>query len=152
MSIAEQLREELKDAMRARDQKRLDVVRAIETEVKMARSAPGFEDEVDDALYEKIIAAYVKKMKKALTEYEGLGDRGKEMADKLRFETEYLARWLPKQLGEEEIRVLVKQAIEELGASSPKQAGRIVGHLMKTHKKELDGKLVQRIATEELGG
>ncbi len=152
MSIAEQLREELKDAMRARDQKRLDVVRAIETEVKMARSAPEFEGEVDDALYEKIIAAYVKKMKKALTEYEGLGDRGKEMADKLRFETEYLARWLPKQLGEEEIRILVKQAIEELGASSPKQAGRIVGHLMKTHKKELDGKLVQRIATEELGG
>ena len=74
------------------------------------------------------------------------------MADKLRFETEYLARWLPKQLGEDEVRSLVRQAIQELGASSPKQAGRVVGHLMKSHGKELDGKIVHRIATEELGG
>ncbi len=152
MSIAQQLRSELKDAMRARDQQRLDVIRAVETEVKMARSAPGFSGEVDDALYERLIAAYVKKMKKALAEYEGLGERGAEMADKLRFEVDYLSRWLPKQLGEDEVRELVRKAIEELGAASPKQAGRIVGHLMKQHGKELDGKLVHKIATEELGG
>ena len=152
MSIQEELRQELKEAMKARDQRRLDVIRAIETEVKMARAEPGFSGEVDDDLYRTVIARYVKKMKKALAEYEGLGDQGREMAEKLRFEVEYLSRWLPQQLGPDETRKLVQQAIRELGVTNPKQVGRVIGHLMKSHRDVLDGKLVRRIAEEELAG
>ena len=150
MTIQKELREELKDAMRKRDQNRLDVIRAVETDVKVARSAKGFKGEVDDALYQKVIGAYVKKMGKAKEEYDQLGDPGKEMAAKLGFEVEYLSKWLPKVMGEEETRNLVTEVVAELGVSDPKQAGRVIGHLMKQHKGALDGAMVSRIVREAL--
>jgi hypothetical protein len=152
MSIRDELRNELKEAMRQKDQNRLDVIRQVESELSVVKSAPGFKGEVDDALYLQVIAAYVKKMDKARKEYEELGERGKEMAAKLAYETEYLSRWLPKKLGEEQTRALVRQAATELGVTSAKQTGRLVGHLMKTRGEDLDGALVNRLAREELKG
>lgn len=151
MSIAEELAAELKDAMKTQDGPRRDVIRQVQTEAATARSAADFEGEVDDAFYERIIASYVKKMEKSRDEYAAMGERGEAMAGKLGYEVEYLARWLPKRLGEDETRSLVSAAIEELGvAGDEKAAGRVTGHLMKTHGKDLDGGLVNRLVREEL--
>lgn len=151
MTIKDELAAELKDAMRSGDVPRKDVIRQIETEVTMARSAPGFTGEVDDDLYRSVISAYSKKMRKSVEEYEGLGERGAAMAEKLRYEVDYLARWLPRQLGEDETRGLVREAIAELGvAGDPKAAGRVTGLLMQRRRGELDGGLVGRIVREEL--
>jgi len=151
MTIREVLAEELKNAMRAQDGPRRDVIRQVETEVAVARSQPGFEGEVDDELYRSVIASYVKKMDKARDEYLEIGERGAAMADKLGFEVEYLSRWLPSKLDEKATRELVKGAIAELGvAGDEKAAGRVIGHLMKTHGKDLDGGLVNRLVREEL--
>lgn len=152
MTIQEELRAELKDATKARDQRRLDVIRAVETELTLARTSKGFSGEVDDALYRQVIAAYSKKMDKARAEYEGLGERGLEMAATLAFEVQYLSRWLPKKLDEAGTRALVKEALATLGVADPKQAGRVVGHLMKGHKDALDAALVNRLVKEALGG
>ena len=151
MTIREELAAELKNAMRAKDGPRRDVIRQVETEVAVARSHPGFEGEVDDELYRSVIASYVKKMDKARDEYLEIGERGAAMADKLGFEVEYLSRWLPSKLDEKATRELVKGAIAELGvAGDEKAAGRVIGHLMKTHGKDLDGGLVNRLVREEL--
>lgn len=151
MTIAEQLSEELKAAMKAKDAPRRDVIRQVQTEVATARSQPDFEGEVDDAFYRQIITSYVKKMSKSREEYEGMGERGKAMAEKLAFEVDYLSRWLPEKLGEEETRALARKAIAELGvAGDEKAAGRVTGHLMKNRGKDLDGALVNRIVREEL--
>ena len=151
MTIREELAEELKDAMRAKDGPRRDVIRQVETEVAVARSHPGFEGEVDDELYRSVIASYVKKMDKARDEYLEIGERGTAMAEKLGFEVEYLSRWLPSKLDERATRDLVKGAIAELGvAGDEKATGRVIGHLMKTHGKDLDGGLVNRLVREEL--
>lgn len=151
MTIKEQLAEELKDAMKSQDARRRDVIRQIETEVSRARSDPDFDGEVDDALYEKVISSYVKKMDKSREEYEGYGERGTAMAEKLAFEVDYLSRWLPKTLDEPATRALVSATIEELGvAGDEKAAGRVIGQLMKTHGKDLDGGLVNRLVREEL--
>jgi uncharacterized protein YqeY len=154
MTIRDELAAELRDAMRAGDKPRRDVIRQVETEAALARSAPGFTgDPDDDELYVKVIGSYVKKMDKARLEYLDLGERGAAMADKLAFEVDYLSRWLPARLGEEETRALVREAIAELGAAAdPKGGGRVVGQLMKTHKDELDGGLVNRLVKEELAG
>jgi len=149
MSIKDELQTELKAAMKARDRRRLDVIRQIETEVSRRTTAPGFSGAVDDELYRSVIAGYVKKMGKAKGEYEQMGDRGRDMADKLAFEIEYLGRWLPKKLSEDETRRLVEEAIAELGVDDPKQAGRVIGHLMKTHG-DLDGATVGRLVRERL--
>jgi len=151
MSISEQLAAELKDAMKTQDGKRRDVIRQVQTEVATARSAPDFEGEVDDAFYQKVIASYVKKMDKSREEYAGYGERGRAMAEKLAYEVEYLSRWLPSRLGEEETRALVKSAIVELGvAGDEKAAGRVTGYLIKTRGNDLDGGLVNRLVREEL--
>jgi hypothetical protein len=150
MSIREELAEELRDAMRAKDAPRRDVIRQIETEIAVARSQPGFTGELDDDLYRQVIGSYVKKMGKTREEYLEIGARGEAMAEKLGFEVEYLSRWLPQKLDEEGTRGLVREAIEELGVSDEKAAGQVTGHLMKKHGKDLDGALVSRIVREEL--
>ena len=152
MTIQEQLAAELRAAMKAKDAPRRDVIRQIQTEVSTAKSDPGFSGEVDDALYRKVIASYVKKMDKSRSEYVAFGERGRAMADKLGFEIEYLAQWLPTKLDETETRSLVRATIAELGvASDPKAAGRVTGALMKSRGSDLDGALVSRLVAEELG-
>lgn len=73
------------------------------------------------------------------------------MATKLAYEVEYLSKWLPSKLGEGETRSLVAAAVAELGvAGEEKASGRVIGHVMKSHGKDLDGALVNRLVREEL--
>jgi uncharacterized protein YqeY len=150
MGIREELAAELRDAIKAGDKARRNVIRQIETEIAVAKSAPGFSGAIDDDLYRKTIASYVKKMQKARDEFAAAGDRGAEQEAILAHEVAYLSRWLPQLAGEDETRALVKQAIADLAADDPKMAGRVTGHIMKSGK-DLDGKLVSRIVREELG-
>jgi len=149
MGIQDELTAELKDSLRSRDKERASVIRQIETEVSVAKSAPGFKGEVDDALYQKTIVSYVKKMEKAKAEYESIGERGADQAAKLAYEIEYLSRWTPRVLGEDETRQIVRDAIAELGVDDPKMTGRVMGHIMNSGR-ELDGGLVRRLVGEEL--
>ena len=130
MSIKDELSDELKDAMRTHDRNRADVIRQINTEVVKATTAPGFTGEADDELYRKTIASYAKQMRKALVDYEGYGERAAETATKLRFEVEYLSRWLPTALSEEDVKALVDAAVEETGATDLKAMGKVMGRLM----------------------
>ncbi len=150
MTIKDELAAELRDAMRSGDRPRREVVREIETLVSRKRSEPGFAGHVDDDLYLEVMGAFAKKMDKAASEYDSLGERGVAMAAKLRWEVGYLSRWLPTKRSEEETRRLIRAAIAELGADDPKMAGRVVGHLMKTLGDDLDGGLVNRVVREEL--
>ena len=149
MSIKGELSVELKDAMRAHDRNRLDVVRQINTEIARAVSAPRFTGEPDDELYRKTIAAYSKKMGKALADYESYGDRGAEAAAKLRFEVEYLRRWLPKAPSAEEIATFVDEAVQEIGATDMKSMGQVMGHVMKQHP-GLDGSVMSGLVRARL--
>lgn len=153
MTIQEELSAELKDAMKSGDALRRDAIRQVQTEVATAKSQPDFEGEVDDAFHEKVIGSYVKRMAKSRVEYAEMGERGRAMADKLAYEVEYLSRWLPSTLGEEDTRKLVRQAVDELDvAGDDKAAGRVIGHLMKSRGKDLDGALVNRLVLEEIAG
>lgn len=151
MPIHEELGVELKDAMRQRDRRRLDVIRQVETEVSRAKSEPGFAGEVDDALYARVITSYVKKMDKARDEFATAGERGKEAVDKLTFEIDYLTQWAPRGGDEDAAREVVRVALMELRVSDPKQAGQVIGHIMKNGPKGLDGGLVSKLVREALG-
>jgi len=150
MTIKEQLAANLKEAMRAKDKPQINVIRQIESEIGLLRSAPGFTGELDDELYVKTISSYVKKMKKAQVEFEAAGERGAEQAAKLAFEVDYLSQWLPVRADEATTRQIVRSAIDELGVDDVKAAGRVIGHVMKGGA-DLDGGLVNRLVREELG-
>jgi uncharacterized protein YqeY len=152
MPIHEELTAELREAMRAHDRRRMDVIRQVETEVARARTESGFHGEVDDPLYRRVIAAYVKKMDKARLEFEAAGERGRPQAEKLAFEIEYLKRWQIQSLDEDATRALVRAAVAELGATDPGMLGRVIGQVMKAGEGRVDGSLVNRLVREELGG
>jgi hypothetical protein len=149
MTIQEQLVADQKTAMKGGDRATLNVIRQIQSEVSVAKAAPGFDGEVDDDLYLATIATYVKRMGKARSEYEALGERGREQAEKLTFEIDYLSAYLPTKLDEAATRALVDQTIADLGADDPKMTGRVIGTVMKSGQ-EVDGKLVARLVNEAL--
>ena len=150
MPVEQQLTEILKQAMRDKDQRTADAVRMIKTKVMERRTAKGFTGAVDDALITEVIAAYRKTLVKALAEFEAAGDRGKEQAEELRFEIALCERFLPKGLDEAAVRALVKERIAALGLKSRKEAGRLLGDIMKSHKGQLDAGDVKRLAEAEL--
>ena len=149
MTIEERFVAEQTAAMKGGDRPTLNVIRQVRSEVSVARSAPGFTGEVDDQLYLLTISTYVKRMGKSKTEYEALGERGREQAEKLAFEIDYLSKYLPTKLDEAATRVLVAEAIEETGATDPKMTGQVIGEVMKSGE-EVDGGLVARLVNEAL--
>jgi uncharacterized protein YqeY len=150
MPIEQQLEDLLKQAMRGRDQPTMDVVRMIKSKLAERRTAKGFSGQVDDALVLEVIAAYRKQMQKALEEYGKLGDKAATQVEKLRFEIEFCARFLPATLDEAALRALVQERIAGLGMSDPKQIGKLVGDIMKTHKGQVEPGDVKRVAEEIL--
>lgn len=152
MSVKSELRSQLVDAMKSGDRARRDAIRSVQAEIQTRKTAPGFSGTgEDDDFYRQVIGAYVKKMRKAAAEYADLGERGKEMSEKLSFEAHFLSRWLPARLDEEQSRRLVRDAVALLGATGqPRAQGRVMGHIMKTHRQEVDGALISRLVAEEL--
>jgi uncharacterized protein YqeY len=150
MGLEQELNETLKQAMKDRDGRTTDVVRMIKTRVQERRTAKGFAGEVDDALVRDVIGAYRKQLQKALPDYEKAGERGVAQVAQLRFEIEFCERFLPRGLDADVLRALVRERLQALGLSDPKQVGRLVGDVMKTHKGQVEAADVKRIADELL--
>lgn len=150
MSIETQLNDQLKDAMRAKDARTADVIRMIKTKHMERRTAAGFKGPLDDNLWLEVISAYQKQLKKARDEFAGLGERGAESLPQLDFEIEFCSRFLPKQASDDEVRAAVRDAIAKLGVTDPKQSGKVMGEVMKTHKGKADAATVKRLVEEEL--
>ena len=126
MSILQQLDADLKDAMRARDQLRLDTIRQVKaaaTNEEIRR-----EEALDDTQVEEEIFRLVRQHRESI-EMFSKGDR-KDLADKEQRELEILLSYLPEQLSPEQIRTLVGEAIEAVGASGPSDKGKVMGSLM----------------------
>jgi uncharacterized protein len=150
MSIESQLQEMLKEAMRNKDAQTADCIRMIKTKHMERRTAAGFKGTLDDALWVDVITAYQKQLRKAREEYAGLGERGAERLPQLDFEIEVCSKFLPKMAGEAEVRTVVKETLGRLAVADAKQAGKVLGDIMKTNKGKFDPAMVKRIVEEEL--
>jgi uncharacterized protein YqeY len=150
MSIETQLGDLLKDAMRAKDPQTADCIRMIKTKHMERRTAAGFKGPLDDNLWLEVITAYQKQLRKAREEYVAVGVRGADALPQIDFEIEFCARFLPKAASEDEVRAAVRETLVRLGASDPKQAGRIVGEVMKANKGKFESGAVKRIVDQEL--
>jgi len=146
MPLEQELTDILKQAMRDKDQRTADAVRMIKTRVMERRTAKGFTGTVDDALIGDVIAAYRKTLQKALVEFEALGERGAEQAGQLRFEIGFCERFLPKGMDAAALQALVAERIAALGLKSRKEAGRLLGDIMKSHKGQVEAGDVKKAA------
>ena len=147
MALADDLSMALKDAMRAKDKPKLDAIRQIQTEIAKKKAEKG--EEVNDDLVLGVISSYVKKMIKAVEEYQSLGDRGQEMAEKIQFEIDFLRSYLPEQISEEEVEKIVDEVLSELGDVDISQMGRVIGAVM-AKGDGIDGSVVNKNVKNKL--
>ena len=147
MALADDLSSALKDAMKAKDKPKLDAIRQIQTEIAKKKAEKG--EEVNDDLVLGVISSYVKKMIKAVEEYQSLGDRGQEMAEKIQFEIDFLSTYLPDQLSNEEVEKIVDEVLSELGDVDISQTGRVIGAVM-AKGEGIDGSIVSKIVKDKL--
>jgi len=150
MALEQTLNDALTQAIKAKDTKTAGVVRMLKTKIQERRTAKGFSGVVDDALVLDVMGAYRKLLQKAIGEFEKVGERGAAPAAALRFEIEFCERYLPRTMDEAAVRALVKERIGALGITDAKQAGRLVGDIMKTHKGQVEAGDVKRVAEDLL--
>ncbi len=147
MSIQDQLIEEMKVAMKARDSLRLGTIRMARTALKNAEIEA--RHELDDAAAIKILSTLVKQRREAAEAYRATRP---ELADKEEQELVVLQEFLPDQLGMDELEGLVARAIAESGASTMRDMGAVMKLVTPQTTGRADGKLVSEIVRKQLAG
>jgi len=136
----------LKEAMKNKDNQRRDTIRLLQAAFKQVEVDTRKELSADDEL--DILTKEAKKRRESIDELEKAGrDSGEEQ-----YELDLITEFLPKQMTEDEIRELAKQAIAETGAKEQRDMGRVMGKLSPQTKGKADGKLVSTIVRELLTG
>ena len=150
MSLRAQLDADLKEAMKARDQVRVDTIRGVKSAVKYKEVEGGEAKSLDDAAIVKVVAGLVKQRRDSIEQFRAAGRT--ELADKEQRELELLQQYLPQQLSEAEIEALVAQVIAEVGASSPKDMGAVMKVLQPKVAGRADGRVVSETVKRKLAG
>jgi uncharacterized protein len=146
MSLKDRLQDDWKQALKAKDKFRADTISTARAAVLHVEKTEGVK--VDDEQVIEILAREVKQRREAVLEFEK-GNR-QDLVDKSNDEIEILLGYLPQQLTEEEILVLIQEAAVEVGANSIKEMGRIMQVLAPRIKGRADGKLVSQMVREHL--
>jgi uncharacterized protein YqeY len=144
-ALKERIASDLKDAMRARDQLRLDTLRSALSGFIYKRTEGG--QELSDADELDVVRRLVKQRGDSLTEFERAGRT--DLAEKERAEREILVAYLPPQRSEAEVREIVQSVLAELPAES-RNAGAVMKVVMPQLKGQADGNLVRQIVTDLL--
>ena len=142
MTLFDQISEDIKAAMKARDKVRLETLRNIKKVFLEAKTAPGANDTLADADALKIISKLAKQGKETAATYTEAGRQ--DLAEEELAQVDVLEGYLPKQLSAEEIEAEVKRIIAEVGATSLKEMGKVMG----TASKQLAGKADGRVISE----
>ena len=142
MALFDQISEDIKSAMKARDKVRLETLRNIKKVFLEAKTAPGANDTLADADALKIISKLAKQGKETAATYTQAGRQ--DLADAELAQVEVLESYLPKQLSQEEIEAEVKKIIAEVGATSMKEMGKVMG----TASKQLAGPCIKIVGLQ----
>ena len=148
MALKERLTDDMKSALRNRETVRLGLVRMIRAQIKNREIAKGGELVDEEAV--EVVSSLIKSRREAL-EFAVKGDR-QDLVAQAEEELDILASYLPEQMSEEEIRSVVREAIERSGAAGPGDLGRVMGAVMPRVKGRADGRLVNTIVRECLAG
>ena len=143
--ISDQLQKDMKTALKSGDKLRLGVIRMLMSELKNARIARG--EDLSETDEQKVVSSYAKKRKEAI-ETAQAGGRA-DIAEKEKNEYEITISYLPSQLGEAELKKIVKKHIEDIGGG--KQAfGQVMKAVLTEVGSRADGKAVSAIVKELL--
>jgi len=148
MSLEQKVMAELKTAMLAKDEKSLRSLRAIKSAIILAKTAEGAGGEIKAEDEIKLLQKLVKQRKDSLEIYEK--QNREDLAGKEREEISVIEKFLPKQLDEGELRTIIQKIVDETGAASPADMGKVIGAANKQLAGKAEGKTIAGIVKEIL--
>lgn len=146
MSILDQLNEDMKAAMKAKEKERLTTIRMIKAAIQNEEIDKGRELTPDEE-----IAIVSREKKQRMDSYEEFAKAGRgDLITNLEKELEIVTEYLPEQLSDDEIREIVKETIEEVGAESMQDMGKVMTTIMPKVSGAADGSKINQLVKEEL--
>lgn len=152
MSLKDQVTEAIKTAMKAKDKVRLETVRSIKKAVleKEVSVRPSGQEALTEEQETEVLVQLAKQRRDSISQYQQAGRP--DLAEQEAQELAILEEYLPKQLSDDEISQAIDVIVAQVGASSPKDMGKVMGPAMQQLKGKADGKKVQELVKAKLGG
>ena len=148
MALEQQIQEDIKAAMKAKDTVTLAATRAVKGEILLFKTAEGGSKEVTDTDVVTMVQKLVKQRKEAAEQFTAAGRQ--ELADNELAEAAALEKYLPKQLSEAEVEEVLRGIIAEVGAASPRDMGKVLGVATKRLAGQADGRLISTLVKKLL--
>ncbi len=149
MSLFDQVSNDIKEAMKARNKVRLETLRNIKKVFLEAKTAPGANDTLDDSAALKLLQKLAKQGKESAATYVQQGRQ--DLADDELDQVAVIETFLPKPLSAEEIEQIVRSIIAETGATSIKEMGKVMGVASKRLAGKADGGAISAVVKQLLG-
>ena len=151
MSLEIQINNDIKQAMLAKDRKKLDALRAIKAALLLEKTGKDVSSgEIPESVELKLLQKLVKQRKESALLYR---DKDRlEMAEEEEFQAAIIEKYLPEQMSEGEIETVVAAVIAETGASSMKDMGRVMGMVSKQLAGKADNKTISQMVKQKLLG
>lgn len=150
MTLKDQISEDIKTAMKAKDKIRLETVRSVKKVILEKESeirAKG-QDQLSEAEELAVLTQLAKQRRDSIEQYTNAGRE--ELAEKEAQELSILEEYLPAQLSDDEVAAVVDEIIAQVGASGPRDMGKVMGPAMQRLKGQVDGGKVQSLVKEKL--
>jgi uncharacterized protein len=142
MTLKQQITEDLKSAMKAREVEKRDTLRALDSMIKNEEIEQGKrEDGLDDNSVIVLVKRAIKQRKDSADQFKK-GER-EELAEKEELEISFIEKYLPEQMSKEDIEKIVKKVVEDAGATSKADMGKVMGIAMKAVGDNADGAIVR---------
>lgn len=148
MSLSKQIMEALKVAMKAKDVLTLQALRAVKSAILLALTETGAKEEISEIEEIKILQKLVKQRKDSASIYAEQGRA--DLADPEMAEAAVIEQFLPEQLSEEEVAKVVDEVIDQTGASSMKDMGKVMGIVNGKLVGKADGKTISGVVKQRL--
>ena len=142
------IQKDLVQGMKDHQEHTVSALRSVKTAIMEVKTAPGGKKELEDGDIIKIIQKLVKQRKESMDIYSQAGRS--ELADNEQQEMFVLMNYLPKMLTESEVEEIVAKTIADLGATTMKDMGKVMGFISKTYSGQVDGSIVSRIVKSKL--
>ena len=140
MSLEEKINQDIKDAMRAKEKEKLESLRAIKAALLLEKTQKGGAEEISEDAEMKILQKLVKQRKDSAQIYTEQGRN--DLAEKEMSEASIIEKYLPEQMGDEELTSKIKQIIADSGAQSMADMGKVMGKASKELAGKADGKAI----------
>ena len=148
MSISSQLATDIKNAMLAKDKHRLAALRAVKSAFLLENTKEGSSGEISDDTARQIIGKLLKQRMDAYKIY--VDQNRQDLAKEEITQAKVLEKYLPEQMNEEDLKIQLKKLIDQMGASSMADMGKVMGKAMGIYKGKADGSLISKTVKELL--